>query len=92
MIAEADIDPDGKLYALTRSPVNPSRPGVATVDLHANISEPMVAHANVIMPYHINPRVDPPEYTAGAVLLLCHLILSDASKCCVSAFFLSVRR
>ena len=57
----------------------------------ANISEPMVAYADVIMSYRINPQVAPPQYTVEAVLLLCHLILSDASECCVSAFFFFVK-
>ena len=41
MIATVDTDPDGELYALAREALGPDRPVVATVDLHANISERM---------------------------------------------------
>ncbi len=42
MVATEDFDPDGKVYALTRATVGPGRPVVATVDVHANISDSMV--------------------------------------------------
>src|SRR5262245_40359120 len=45
MVSTTDSDPDGALYALARSAVVAAPPVVATVDLHANISQRMVDSA-----------------------------------------------
>src|ERR1700754_3932554 len=39
MVSTADSDPDGAHYALSREAVGPDKPVIATVDLHANISQ-----------------------------------------------------
>ena len=58
MVSTTDSDPDGALYALAREAAGPERPVVATVDLHANISQRMVDCADVIISYRTNPHVD----------------------------------
>jgi microcystin degradation protein MlrC len=77
MVATVDPDPDGKVYALARTMVGPTRPVVATVDLHANISDSMVAHADVIVSYRTNPHVDQRERAAEAALLLRRLLAGE---------------
>ncbi len=54
-------DPDGMLYAKVREIVGPGVPVIATVDLHANISETMAASVDMIVAYRTNPHVDQQE-------------------------------
>lgn len=77
MVATVDADPDGKVYALARAAVGPTRPVVATVDLHANISDSMVANADVIVSYRTNPHVDQRQCAAEAALLLRRLLAGE---------------
>lgn len=58
MTATEEHDPDGHLYALVRDAVGPNVPVIATVDLHANISDRMVASADLIIGYRTNPHID----------------------------------
>ena len=58
MTTTDEEDPDGLLYRAIRRAVGPDVPVVATVDLHANISQRMVDHADVIVAYRTDPHVD----------------------------------
>src|SRR5208282_5129619 len=58
MTSTGELDADGLLYRLVRELVGPAVPIVATVDLHANISDDMVAQADLIVAYRTNPHVD----------------------------------
>ncbi|MBI1774781.1 MAG: M81 family metallopeptidase [Proteobacteria bacterium] len=51
-------DPDGTLFRLVRRIVGPTVPIVATLDLHANISDAMVDFIDVFIGYRTNPHVD----------------------------------
>lgn len=51
-------DPDGEVFALARRIVGPDVPVVATLDLHANISERMVDSLSVFVGYRENPHTD----------------------------------
>jgi microcystin degradation protein MlrC len=51
-------DPDGVLFAMVREIVGPATPIVATLDLHANVSERMVANLDVFIGYRTNPHLD----------------------------------
>jgi microcystin degradation protein MlrC len=66
MVSTGGPDPDGELYAMVRSQVGPRTPVVATVDLHANISERMVANVEALISYRTNPHVDQAERAADA--------------------------
>jgi microcystin degradation protein MlrC len=77
MVSTADSDPDGELYALARAAVGPDRPVVATVDLHANISQRMVDCADVIISYRTNPHVDRRERGAEAAPLMRRLLAGE---------------
>ena len=58
MTAEGDPDPDGALVAAVRDVVGPEARIVATLDLHANISERMVEASDLLIAYQTNPHVD----------------------------------
>jgi len=49
---------DGEVFELVRDIVGPSIPVVATLDLHANVSQRMVDNADTIISYCCDPRVD----------------------------------
>lgn len=70
-------DPDGELYATVREAVGPSTPIVATVDLHANISERMVRSVDAIVSYRTNPHVDQRERAAEAAGFLRRLLAGE---------------
>jgi len=57
-LTTAREDPDGDLCAMVRSVVGPDVPIVATLDLHANVSEAMVANPDVLVGYRTNPHID----------------------------------
>ena len=77
MVSTADSDPDGALYALARAAVGAHRPVVATVDLHANISQRMVDSADVIISYRTNPPIDRRERGGEAATLLRRLLAGE---------------
>ena len=58
MVTTATPDPDGEMLARIRAASGPNAAIVATLDLHANISERMVDSADVIIGYQTNPHVD----------------------------------
>ena len=70
MVSTAGPDPDGELYAMVRDLVGPRTPVVSTVDLHANISERMVANVDALVSYRTNPHMDQAERAADAARLL----------------------
>ncbi len=57
-IATHTHDPDGDMFRLIREVVGPDVPVVATLDLHANVSEEMVAATDLLVAYRTNPHVD----------------------------------
>ncbi|HEV3007555.1 MAG TPA: M81 family metallopeptidase, partial [Burkholderiales bacterium] len=80
MISTGGPDPDGELYAMVRSAVGPKTPVVATVDLHANISERMVANVDALVSYRTNPHMDQAERAVDAARLLVGFIKGIKSK------------
>jgi microcystin degradation protein MlrC len=70
MVSTAGPDPDGELYAMVRGVVGPRIPVVATVDLHANISERMVQNVDALVSYRTNPHMDQAERARDAARLL----------------------
>lgn len=69
-IATGDPDPDGTLLAAVRALVGPGVPILATLDLHANVSQKMVDHASVLVGYRTNPHVDMAERGAECARLM----------------------
>jgi microcystin degradation protein MlrC len=70
MISTGGPDPDGELYEKVREAVGAAVPVVATVDLHANISERMVANVDALVSYRTNPHMDQAERAVDAARLL----------------------
>ncbi len=60
MTATAEFDPDGVLYAAIRAEIG-TAPFVASVDLHANLSERMIGSVDAFVSYRTNPHVDQRE-------------------------------
>jgi microcystin degradation protein MlrC len=57
-ITTEDDDPDGVLFETARRIVGPDVPVVATLDLHANISDRMVSSIDAFIGYRTNPHMD----------------------------------
>jgi microcystin degradation protein MlrC len=70
MVSTAGPDPDGELYEMVRDVVGPRTPVAATVDLHANISERMVANVDALVSYRTNPHMDQAQRAGDAARLL----------------------
>lgn len=58
MSADGHPDVEGDLLAKIRELVGTSIPIVVTLDLHANITQAMVQHADAIVLYHTAPHID----------------------------------
>lgn len=79
MTATGEDDPDGRLWAAVRRCVGPNVPIVATVDLHANISDRMVDSVDVLISYLTNPHVDQHERATEAADHLSALIAGETA-------------
>jgi microcystin degradation protein MlrC len=73
-ITTVDHDPDGRVFAAVREIVGPGVPIVATLDLHANISERMVDAVDALIVYRCNPHTDTAERGAEAAEALRELV------------------
>ncbi|MGI9333897.1 MAG: M81 family metallopeptidase [Gammaproteobacteria bacterium] len=58
MVAEHLQDGEGELLARVRSMVGDSMPVVASLDLHANVTEAIVRHADALTIYRTYPHLD----------------------------------
>src|SRR5262245_13462554 len=58
MVAEHANDGEGELLARVRAIVGPDIPVVASLDLHANVTQRMLQHADVLIAYRTYPHVD----------------------------------
>ncbi|MFM2343276.1 MAG: hypothetical protein RLZZ592_2929 [Pseudomonadota bacterium] len=54
-------DPEGELLRRVRTRIGPDRPLVASLDLHANVSDLMLAAADALIAYRAYPHVDMAE-------------------------------
>lgn len=72
-VATESLDPDGDLFQMVRRAVGPDVPVIATLDLHANISERMVLETDVLIGYRTNPHVD--QFERGEEAASCMLEL-----------------
>jgi microcystin degradation protein MlrC len=73
-IATVDPDPDGTLLARVREVVGNQVPIVATLDLHANVVQTMVNHADVLVSYLTNPHIDMLERGAEAAKIVLEML------------------
>jgi microcystin degradation protein MlrC len=58
LVAHGTPDVEGEILSVCRKIVGPAIPIVATLDLHANITERMVRSANALVLYHTAPHID----------------------------------
>jgi len=58
MVTESTDDAEGELLARIRQKIGPDVPIAITLDLHANVSDRMAEHANIIIAYRTYPHVD----------------------------------
>ncbi|MDD9877776.1 MAG: M81 family metallopeptidase [Magnetovibrio sp.] len=70
MTSTESFDPDGELFEMVRAIVGPDVPFIATLDLHANISERMVDETDILISYVTNPHVDQRERAQEAAGLM----------------------
>ena len=61
MVAEHVNDGEGELLERVRAVVGPDIPVVASLDLHANVTQRMLQHADVLIAYRTYPHVDMAE-------------------------------
>lgn len=69
-VAEDCDDPEGELTAAVRALVGPAVPIGVTLDMHANVSQRMIAQADVTTVYQTNPHVDAREQALRCARLL----------------------
>lgn len=77
MVTEVDDDGDALILEAVRSVVGPKLPIVATLDLHANISQRMVDAATVLVGYDTYPHVDMAERAKEAAALLLRVVKDE---------------
>lgn len=70
MVAEHLDDGEGELLRRVRALVGPSLPIVASLDLHANVTRTMVAHADSLVCYRTYPHIDMADTGLRAAQLL----------------------
>ncbi|ADG18989.1 Microcystin LR degradation protein MlrC-like protein [Paraburkholderia atlantica] len=70
MVAEHLDDGEGELLARVRAIVGRAIPLVVSLDLHANVTEQMFAHADAMVAYRTYPHVDMAETGARAAQIL----------------------
>jgi len=85
MVCAHVADGDGELLRRVRAVVGESIPVVACLDLHANISDQMVAEASVLETYRTYPHVDMSDTGARAADLLDLLLKKGLARFPVSA-------
>ncbi len=74
MVSELDPDGDGYILERVRHAVGPAVPIVATLDLHANISQRMVDAADILIGFDTYPHIDQRERGREAADLLVDMI------------------
>ncbi|MGI9254825.1 MAG: M81 family metallopeptidase [Thermomicrobiales bacterium] len=83
MVADDDDDPDGAILAAVRAAIG-DVPLVVTLDLHANLTDRMVAMADAIVGFRTSPHIDQRDTgQRGAELLL--RILRDGARPAMAA-------
>lgn len=74
MVAETEPDGEGELIRRVRAEVGPDVPVVAALDLHGNITDEMVEHADALIGFRTYPHVDMAETGRRAAVQLERLL------------------
>ena len=75
-LAEGDLDPEGTIQAMVREILG-DIPFVCSYDLHANVSDRMVATVDAFVGYRTNPHLDMRERGAESAQLLRRLLAGE---------------
>jgi microcystin degradation protein MlrC len=84
LVAEGMPDVEGEVLHALRRIIGPARPLVATLDLHANVTERMVAAADALVMYHTAPHIDVFETGQRGAAVLRRILIEGARP--VTAF------
>jgi microcystin degradation protein MlrC len=84
LVAENVPDVEGAILRSLREVLGPAVPLVATLDLHANVTEVMVRHADALVLYHTAPHVDVFETGRRGAAVLRRVLVEGARP--VTAF------
>jgi len=76
MVTESHDDGEGEILRRVREIVGPRVPVVASLDLHANVTEQMLAQSDAMTIYRTYPHIDMAETGARAAHLLLKLVKS----------------
>ena len=74
MVGVETLDPDGAFLETVRKTVGPDVPIVATLDLHANLSDKMAQAADCLIGYRTNPHVDQADVAREAAVILARMV------------------
>ena len=74
MVAEGLPEADAHVVQRVRATIGPKTLLVATFDLHANLTQPIVDAADVLIGYDTLPHVDMAERGAEAAAIIAHLL------------------
>lgn len=77
MVADHLEDGEGELLARIRAIVGPDIPIGITLDPHANVTEAMVAHAQIVIGYKTYPHVDMRERGVQAAAILARAMTGE---------------
>lgn len=78
MVADDFADVEGEILVAVRDVLGPKTPLVATLDLHANVTERMARAADALVIYHTAPHVDVFEAGQRAAALLRRIVVEGA--------------
>ncbi|HEU5088999.1 MAG TPA: M81 family metallopeptidase, partial [Roseiflexaceae bacterium] len=78
MSSQGFEDATGEILRAVREAIGPTLPLVATLDLHANVTQSMVQHANALVAYHTAPHIDLYETGQRGMRLLASLVRGQA--------------
>jgi len=75
MVAEGHDDGEGDLFEFIRNRVGYEIPLISTLDLHANVTDKMVQHATVLVPFEKYPHTDTFETGCKAASIMAETLL-----------------
>lgn len=81
MVSEQLPDGEGELIRRIRTQVGPDLPIVVSLDLHANVSQEMVAESDLLTIYRTYPHIDMAETGGRAATLLERLMAGGLQHC-----------
>ncbi len=77
-VAEIADDAEGELLSRMRAVVGPDMPLIASLDLHANVTQAMLTHTTAMTAFRTYPHVDMRETGARAAQMLARRLTPDA--------------